>query len=118
MNKLSWFIIPPISWLRSRLVGRKSRMVASMNKIKAYIWFIKNYGPLRLLYYEICRKEGLEINYSKIFRIFTIDEIKMLEDRGLTFWETQSQREQRIFKRTKEQPPMDKGEHDKDFLDA
>lgn len=30
----------------------------------------------------------------------------------------QSRKEELIRKRTKEQPPMDKGEHDKDFIDA
>jgi uncharacterized protein YqgQ len=54
-----------------------------MNRIQDIIWFIKEYGFIRWCKYEKCRIEGMEINYSDIF---SVDELKKLEQEGIAPW--------------------------------
>lgn len=51
-----------------------------MREIKAKIWMIRKYGIKRYLRYQKLRREGIEIDYSKIF---SPNEFTLLEEHDL-----------------------------------
>lgn len=49
--------------------------------MRGTLWFIRRFGLRRLLRYQRARREGLVIDYAKVF---TPDELAILEERGLS----------------------------------
>lgn len=48
-----------------------------------HLWFIHRFGYRRWRQYELGRRAGFTIDYSKIF---TRDELAILEEHGLSMW--------------------------------
>lgn len=48
----------------------------TLSKIKGIIWFINRYGLIRYINYEKCRREGIKIDYSKVFSSKDLETLK------------------------------------------
>lgn len=48
-----------------------------MTKLRGYVWFVRRYGLVQLIRYGRDRRNGLTIDYG---RIFTDDELARLEE--------------------------------------
>lgn len=59
------------------------KTIKKYNKIQGVVWFIKHYGIKKWMLWEIKRRKGTEIDYSKYF---TPSQLKLLEDNGLDIW--------------------------------